>query len=839
MKCYSLLFTVFACLFLPGACKSDSPLIQQRWSGIPTRSWVGAAFWANRLQDWQVQGGRLFCLATDPRLTYRTVHLMTHRLEKLDKEATISLWLHTASINPDREALAGILLGAGPDLDVLGASLTHQATGVGAGILVGVRGDRSLVIRDMERDSILAETPENPRQPWQKETLQISLKPDGGLYRISVKGNMQQELELSLPAGRLKGNMAIVSNPGSGQAQFAFSQLSAYGDAWQATDTRIGPILGTQYTLSRQSLNLTAQLMPIPEGQLRHIALERLEGETWLALDTTELMSPGYTASFHIPNWPDSLDHQYRVSLSYQDIDNKWRLSRYEGRIRRDPGEIEDELVVAGFTGNHNVSKPGIPRNPNVEYGFDASHIWYPHRDLVEKVAQHNPDLLFFSGDQVYEAASPSFPDRKQLELDYLYKWYLWHLAYRPLTRDMPTICLPDDHDVYQGNLWGAGGPATDKDDKGGYVHPAWFVKMVERTQTSHLPQPFDPRPIEQGIGVYYTDMVYGGVGIAILEDRKFKSGCAGLPFQTRGRPDHINDPDFDIKRADVPGTSLLGKRQLDFLDHFVSDWTGQYMKLALSQTIFANMATHHGSDLFRLRADLDSNGWPQSGRNRALATLRKGFVFHLAGDQHLASLVHHGIDEWDDAIWSFCVPSIANFYPRAWMPEAEGQNNAPDMPGHLGKHRDGLGNLVNVQAVTNPTSITAQSTGVAPLILHDNMPGYGILKINKSAAVYEVECWPRYADPGQPSQMYPGWPRRISRGDNYAVMGKAVLDLNLPDKGAYHQVQVFRANSTELLYSLASRDSLLTVDQKGRYDLIIKDMEGNPLAKQYGVLAR
>ena len=58
-------------------------------------------------------------------------------------------------------------------------------------------------------------------------------------------------------------------------------------------------------------------------------------------------------------------------------------------------------------------------------------------------------------------------------------------------------------------------------------MHPADFVKMVERTQTSHLPDPFDPTPVGQGIGVYYSHLVWGRVSIAILEDRKFKSGCA------------------------------------------------------------------------------------------------------------------------------------------------------------------------------------------------------------------------------------------------------------------------------------------------------------------------
>ena len=177
---------------------------------------------------------------------------------------------------------------------------------------------------------------------------------------------------------------------------------------------------------------------------------------------------------------------------------------------------------MAGFTGNHNVKKGGVERG---WFDWSSNAVWFPHNDLVERVAAQSPDVLFFSGDQVYEGASPTGADRANVELDYLYKWYLWCWAFRDLAKDIPCVCIPDDHDVYQGNLWGENGRKTDRDNKGGYVLPASFVRMVERTQTNHLPDPYDPTPIEQGIGVYYTGMTYGRIGFAIIEDRKFKSG--------------------------------------------------------------------------------------------------------------------------------------------------------------------------------------------------------------------------------------------------------------------------------------------------------------------------
>jgi hypothetical protein len=63
-------------------------------------------------------------------------------------------------------------------------------------------------------------------------------------------------------------------------------------------------------------------------------------------------------------------------------------------------------------------------------------------------------------------------------------------------------------------------------------------MNMIQPTQVSHLPDPYDPTPVQQGITVYYTELNLGGISFAILEDRKFKSAPGGSR-----RMDHIVDP--------------------------------------------------------------------------------------------------------------------------------------------------------------------------------------------------------------------------------------------------------------------------------------------------------
>ena len=170
----------------------------------------------------------------------------------------------------------------------------------------------------------------------------------------------------------------------------------------------------------------------------------------------------------------------------------------------------------------------------------------------------------------------------------------------------------------------------------------------------------------------------------------------------------------------------LLGQRQLKFLRHFAGDWKGTDLKVALSQTIFCNLANYHGGNQQYLVADLDSNGWPQAGRNRALAELRRGFVFHYAGDQHLSSIVHHGIEDWGDAGFSFCVPSIAAGYPRSWLPDREGlpvrNRPVPGLP-NTGDYTDGLANKLSVFAIGNPAKKNRKGRLNT---LHDKAQGLG-----------------------------------------------------------------------------------------------------------------
>jgi len=517
------------------------------------------------------------------------------------------------------------------------------------------------------------------------------------------------------------------------------------------------------YTVHDSALKLTAQLYPLAADDSRAVRLEvAIEGK-WVEVATTRVIEQGWTAPFRVNNWDDTKTYSYRVLHGAE--------ASYQGIIRKNPVD-KDEIVVAGFTGN----------SINPAHGGDISR-----QDIIDNVRKIDADVLFFSGDQVYDHNR------------HYAAWLKFGRDFGDIIKDRPTLTLPDDHDVGQPNLWGESGKISTLSGAadGGYAQPGVYVQEVERAQTSHFPDPVDPHKVGQGIGVWFTNLNWGNIDFAILEDRKFKTGPAGRVPKQGPRPDHINDPSYDPSTVDIPGAVLLGERQLQFLDVWTQDWQRAKMKVALSQTIFCGGAHIHGGANGRLHADMDSNGWPQSGRNRALHSLRRGFAFHYAGDQHLATIFHHGIDEHRDAIWSFCVPSIANLYLRWWDPLAPGRNRDAGAPEYTGDHRDGFDNKVTNYAAANPERMPAGN------VLNTRAAGFGIVRFNTKSRDITMECWPRNVDITDPiSKQYPGWPRTISQFDNYnppswGKMGELTFDLENP------VVQLVDAKSREILYTV------------------------------------
>lgn len=836
------------------------------------RVFIGPEYFANRLFDWRLAGGRIECVEGSASKPMRTLQHLQRRVELAEGGFTARVRTGPLATGSERHehTWSGFLIGVGgPDVDHRTSALVHHWPAPGGGLIAALDGTGRLVLRDnegtaggpraaradlgLEHWPLLASSP-GPgltREQAGDVELRLMASPGERGHRIVLSalapdtGAELARLELDgIARERLEGNLALVSHAsaaGKGPGYWFRDWRLEGRDSLERRDERsFGPILASMYTLDRGVLKLTAQMAALGPDDTRTAELQvlRTPGKRdWETVAKGELDPTSWTVPFRVEPWDGSRDWSYRVNYALVGADARPEEHTWEGTVRAEPTG-KDELVLAALSCMA-ISTAG-------DGSWTGTGFWFPHADLARNLAAHDPDVLFFAGDQIYESGLAGVV-RRPLEkalLDYQYHWYDWCWAFRELTRDRPTVCLPDDHDVYHGNLWGAGGRAAEgplrpQGDNGGYVMDPVFVNAVHRTQTSHLPDPVDPAPALQDISVYFTDWNYAGVSFAILADRQWKDSASVLVPDGRVRNGWFQNREFDVVAgSDVPGAPLLGERQEAFLERWVADWSGgARMKAVLSQTIFANVATLPAEALGdgvvpglayagpgeyvegdELAADTDSNGWPRSARDRALRILRKGFPVHIAGDQHLPSLSRYGVEEHGDAPWAFCVPAVANLWPRRWYPPGPGANRAPDAPAYTGDFIDGFGNRVSVHAVANP-----RISGHEPAALMDRMPGYGIVRFDKPAGRVTFECWPRWSDPRDPDAVqYEGWPLTVDMRDNYARTPYGMLP-PVEVRGLDEPVvQVVQESTGELVYALRLRGASLRlpVFEAGSYTL-------------------
>jgi alkaline phosphatase D len=828
-----------------GCSSSTSSDFRSQWNPEIERPWAGPDYWTNPLQDWRITNARLENHVAGGD---RNVYLLTRDVTA--DTGTLNLSVRLGSLDGNSEMNEGFI---GFRIGIRGAFDDYRDSAVrGYGMNAGITNTGRLFIgKAGDGDSAITD--------WNDVTLTLSAEPTGDTYVVTLTATsgdtVVTEIRSDVQPDWLTGGLALVvhngeysdtppsaidveetgwdGKPGTargGNMRFWFSDWTVTGEKVKAHPERaFGPILFTMQTLSRQTVKLSAQMAPTGNAP-KAVELEIDSGEGWQGAGSAVMDADSRTATFKIEDWDDTKDTPYRVLYTMPDYDGQEHQYTYRGTIRQDPKNSAN-IVVAAFTGNNDLG--------------------FPHADIVKNVMHHQPDLLAYTGDNIYERVGEYGIQREPVNpaiLDYLRKWYLFGWEYSELLKDIPSVALPDDHDVYQGNIWGAGGRhATEYgkpgQDQGGYTMDARFVNAVQRTQTSNLPDPIDPIPIEQGILVSYTEVVYGGVSFAVIEDRKWKSA----PQVQMPEAEIINgwaqNRRYDARRGgDVKGAELLGARQEKFLEDWAVNWSdGIWMKAVVSQTIFANLATLpagvFGDDITpTLRVnkpgeysagdapvqDHDSNGWPQTPRNRALKAMRKGLAFHIAGDQHLGSTIQYGIDEWRDAGWAICVPSVANVWPRRWYPPQPGKNQREGMGPNMGDYEDGFGNKMSVHAVSNP-----QAVGIEPTAINHRAPGYGIIKFNRGSRQINIANWPRWVDAtAAGAKPYEGWPITIDQLDNgFPTDG---LMLNEITAGSDDPVvEVVGQSTGELVYAvrIKGRKFIPRVREPGKYTVrVIED---------------
>lgn len=734
---------------------------RDKWKNTHNRTWLGGEYWANPMEDWHLVDGAAECKSIDGN---RTVHSLTHRLENTGQAFQMSTSVQALG-GLRYTGGAGFRLGVNNEVNDYRSSCFVQR-GLDAGIIdndLEIDGKRIPLSGVYNSDDLIH--------------LFLTGKPQAGAVKLTLiaslaaTGKLIGQMELIVPAAKLFGNVALVSNfkvkshpeEKVSRNSYRFSDWAIKGNAFVVTPSnKFGPILWSMYSLDdtrtdeKFVLKLSAFTGPMGVDDTQFLQLQVKQDGKWVTKGQSQLDADAWVATFRIANWEEQSDKPFRVVYLEQHKDGSETPDIWEGIIKANPQG--KRLKMAALTCQNDYS--------------------FPYTPVEQNVRALQPDIVFFSGDQIYESHGGFGIVRAPFEpaiQNYLRKFYQFGWAFREVMRNQPTICLPDDHDVLQGNLWGEGGRLkTDSTGDptasltGGYIETARFVNAVHRTCTSHHPDAHDTTFSADGIGTYYSDMVYGNVGFAILADRQWKSGPeqAGVVVGETG----VDESPTSLNSAiNPPNSQLLGEKQEAFLENWATDWRGHQLKAVLSQTVFAGISTHQPTPQRYLKYDFDSSGWPAPARDRAVRIMRKSKALHICGDTHLGSLAQYGVDQQRDSNWSFCTPAISAGWPRWWLPDQVGiphQNRPSHGLPQTGEFNDSFGNKMYVYAVGVP------EVGKSPnryIKAHEKGSGFGLIIFDTEKLTYTMHAYRYLVDVSKndSDNQFPGWPVTIHQDEN------------------------------------------------------------------------
>ena len=747
------------------AVKKGSFPSSDNWHNTHDRIWLGGEFWANPMEDWCIHDGGAECTS---RGGNRSIHSLTHQLTHLEHGFEISVLLQRLSLN-DNDGGAGIRLGARSELNDYKSNCFVQQ-----GYDLGIKAN-TLVLGSTHTK--LTSNIDN-----KDVKLHLSASPQSGAMALTLKATLNDtdqvigELAHLVSLDELRGNVALVNNFSLESVEkgdvpedklgcrYRFSQWTMQGEAFSVNEKqKFGPILWTMYTLSDSRsdegfvMNMSALTGPMGKDDNTAISLQVQKNDGWTTIATEQLDTDAWVATFRIANWDEKQTLPYRVVYIEKQRDGSEKPDVYSGTIQANP--VGRNMRMAALTCQN-------------DYAF-------PYAPVVNNVVNMKPDLVFFSGDQLYESHGGFGVIRApagRAILNYLRKFYQFGWAFGEAMRNQPTVCLPDDHDVLQGNLWGEGGAAMPQealennhvDKTGGYIEPIRMLNAVHKTHTAHHMAAVDPTPSKRGLSVYYGELVYGDIGFAIVADRQWKSGPEHLDIIV-GTSGQDEDPNFINPAYDHPDLQLLGKRQEEFLSSWSKDWRGHKLKALLSQTVFAGIATHQWKPDYYLKYDFDSNGWPATARNRAVDAIRDSMALHICGDTHLASVSQYGVNESRDSNWAFCTPAIAVGWQRWWRPDSVKlpfENRPAHGLDNTGEYLDSFGNKNYVYAIGNPIFTTAKNRYVQA---HEKASGFGFITFDTKAKTYTLDAYKFLVDAtdGKASNQFSGWPITIHQQEN------------------------------------------------------------------------
>ena len=121
-------------------------------------------------------------------------------------------------------------------------------------------------------------------------------------------------------------------------------------------------------------------------------------------------------------------------------------------------------------------------------------------------------------------------------------------------------------------------------------------------------------------------------------------------------------------------------------------------------------------------------------------------------------------------------------------------------------------------------------------------MPGYGIVRFNKTDRTITMENWPRYANPMNPEDniQYEGWPKTIDMEDNYGRQAVAFLPEIKVNGMSDPVLQVVEERTGKIVYTLRLNGNSYRpkVFTNGTYTVHVGNQDADQMQTLAGLVA-
>lgn len=809
-------------VMLVSACtpNKNQAKFESNWHVQNNRQWIGPEYFAENINNWEINKGKLTCLNKENALA--ELHILPVLFKNDSGNVSIRMKVNVTATqaSPGSQLYAGIKIWNQP---------TGQKT---SGFIFGINNKKQLFIANNEPSQLLAHAT-------------LKNLPDTGLLTLKINIDASNTVQLQYHQTSVSYNLpesagkycSIICVSNNNHTPVSFSGLLINGSKTQIDNSRnFGPIISTLNGVNINKRKMAVHFAPVSPQDPDTFIIEfkepdsivwrtqkqvKIDKNKWYNIISLDFLNPGK-------------QYQYRIiyQLPYKkDIQKKYF---YQGLL---PSALNNTDTVQFIT---------LAGNAYPETTSELISGNQLNNKFNKALNNLKPAAILFTGNFTGEYHINGH--KNYTVNDFRNSWLKFCYNYQLALKNNFSILIPGTKEYLQKKIWGEGRIQentypTDSvfpeqyenksyqwhQQQGGFMASATYINYMENMYTAHLPYTPETDSNLAGIQSISGAVTISGIDFALLESFKFKTAPAntinkveiynGIPWKRWTPTSLLNNTEAQI----------IGSHQLTYTNKWAEHWGNCYFKVAIMHAPFYQLATYPDSLYYFteypytstinippqestdiLLKDLSSNGWPGHARDNIVQTLSKANIFSISGNSNIGSVVKYGISYNASGGVNFNTPYVSEANGYRWCPKKTGHDKPAN--NYHGDYLDGFRNRISVWQIeaSHDTSFLKR---------------FGLVSFNKSNGTISSICY-LYTPGGIKNSMQ----HTISASDN----GNTRARYNLPplvfnNAPANNYVVTIKNNANNKINAVfrAFTDSIpLKVAEKTLYTIMVKNTE-------------